>query len=63
MLKEHKGEQILHIGQGSNLLFTKDFDGSIVHPVFTGIEVVEQAWDAVVLRVAAGEKLGTVVHN
>ena len=31
VLKEHKGEKILHIGQGSNLLFTKDFDGVILH--------------------------------
>ena len=31
VLKEHKGEHILHIGQGSNLLFTKDFDGVILH--------------------------------
>lgn len=31
VLKKHKGEQILHIGQGSNLLFTKDFDGVILH--------------------------------
>lgn len=31
VLKEHRGEQILHIGQGSNLLFTKDFDGVILH--------------------------------
>ena len=31
VLREHKGEQILHIGQGSNLLFTKDFDGIILH--------------------------------
>ncbi len=31
VLKEHKGERILHIGQGSNLLFTQDFDGVILH--------------------------------
>jgi len=31
VLTEHKGERILHIGQGSNLLFTKDFDGVILH--------------------------------
>ena len=30
-LKEHKGEHILHIGQGSNLLFTHDFNGVILH--------------------------------
>ena len=31
VLAEHKGERILHIGQGSNLLFTRDFDGVILH--------------------------------
>ena len=31
VLKEHKGERVLHIGQGSNLLFTQDFDGVILH--------------------------------
>ena len=31
VLREHKGEQILHIGQGSNLLFTRDFNGVILH--------------------------------
>ena len=31
ILKEHRSERILHIGQGSNLLFTKDFDGVILH--------------------------------
>ncbi len=50
------------LGGGSNTLFTKDFDGYIVHPVFTGIEVVEQAWDAVVLRVAAGEPWDNLIQ-
>ena len=50
------------LGGGSNTLFTKDFDGSIVPPVFTGIEVVEQAWDAVVLRVAAGEPWDNLIQ-
>ncbi len=31
VLKAHRGERILHIGQGSNLLFTKDFDGVLLH--------------------------------
>ena len=31
LLHTYEGEQILHIGQGSNLLFTKDFDGVILH--------------------------------
>ncbi len=31
VLKAHRGERMLHIGQGSNLLFTKDFDGVLLH--------------------------------
>jgi UDP-N-acetylmuramate dehydrogenase len=31
LLQKYEGERILHIGQGSNLLFTKDFDGVILH--------------------------------
>lgn len=31
VLTEHKNEPILHIGQGSNLLFTRDFNGVILH--------------------------------
>ena len=31
LLQQYRGEKILHIGQGSNLLFTKDFDGVIIH--------------------------------
>ena len=30
-LQQYKGEKILHIGQGSNLLFTGDFNGVILH--------------------------------
>ena len=31
LLTKFRGEQILHIGQGSNLLFTADFNGVILH--------------------------------
>ncbi len=31
LLDRYQGERILHIGAGSNLLFTKDFDGVILH--------------------------------
>ena len=31
LLEQYKGERILHIGEGSNLLFTRDFDGVILH--------------------------------
>lgn len=35
------GERILHIGGGSNLLFTKDFDGTILH---SDIKFIEEAY-------------------
>lgn len=34
-------EKILHIGAGSNLLFTGNFDGTILHSRIEGIEIVE----------------------
>lgn len=31
LLEQYRGERLLHIGAGSNLLFTRDFDGVILH--------------------------------
>jgi len=44
------------LGGGSNVLFTKDFQGTVVHPVFKGIEKSQISDSAVRLRVAAGEE-------
>ena len=44
------------LGGGSNVLFTQDYSGTIVHPVFKGMEVVKETQDEVLLRVAAGEE-------
>lgn len=43
------------LGSGSNTLFTKRFEGTVIHPVFKGIEIKEETDDDVLLRVAAGE--------
>ena len=50
------------LGGGSNTLFTKDFDGTIVHPAFQGIEVMEENEDNVLLRVAAGEPWDNLIQ-
>jgi UDP-N-acetylmuramate dehydrogenase len=50
------------LGGGSNTLFTKDFDGNIVHPAFHGIEVMEENEDNVLLRVAAGEPWDNLIQ-
>lgn len=44
----------LHIGGGSNLLFTKDYDGLILHSRIEGIEVTEEDTHSVSVRVGAG---------
>lgn len=43
----------LHIGGGSNLLFTKDYDGIILHSNIGGIEITSETAEEVTLRVGA----------
>lgn len=44
----------LHIGSGSNLLFTSDYNGTILHSKIEGIEIVEETDEHVLVRVGAG---------
>jgi UDP-N-acetylmuramate dehydrogenase len=45
----------LVLGGGSNLLFTADFDGLVLHMRGNGIAIVGETGDAVLVRAAAGE--------
>jgi UDP-N-acetylmuramate dehydrogenase len=45
----------LVLGGGSNLLFTGDFDGLVLRMRATGIAIVGETGDAVLVRAAAGE--------
>ena len=45
----------LVLGGGSNLLFTGDFDGLVLQMRGTGIDIVGETGDAVLVRAAAGE--------
>ena len=45
----------LILGGGSNVLFTKDFDGIVIKNSIKGIRVVKEDDDVVVLKVGAGE--------
>ena len=60
-LLEGKGEPLLIIGGGSNLLLTKDYDGVVIHSVIKGMEVVSETDDVVLLRVGSGEVWDDVV--
>lgn len=44
----------LHIGAGSNLLFTGDYPGIILHSAIQGYEVMEETDDEVLVRVGSG---------
>ena len=55
LCEQHLLEQPFYIlGGGSNVLFTKDYDGLILHPAFQGIDKIEEEARHVTLRVAAG---------
>lgn len=53
LVDELQGRNVLHVGGGSNLLFTKDFDGIVLHSRIKGVDIVEQTDDEVVVRVGA----------
>lgn len=55
------GDKVLHIGAGSNLLFTQDFAGTVLHSGIRGREIVEENEERVLLRVGAGETWDNVV--
>ncbi|MDA3882735.1 MAG: UDP-N-acetylmuramate dehydrogenase [Bacteroidales bacterium] len=46
---------IFILGGGSNVLFTKDFPGTIIHPNNKGIRIVDETQETVFVSVAAGE--------
>jgi len=53
---------VLFLGGGSNLLFTSDFDGLVVHIATRGIEVVDEDDDYVYVRGKAGENWNDFVQ-
>ena len=54
-LRVRPSVRYLHIGAGSNLLFTRDFDGTVLHSAISGREVVASDADTVSVKVGAGE--------
>lgn len=47
--------QTLVVGGGSNILFTKDFDGLVIHNMIKGIEKINEDDDYVYIKTGAGE--------
>lgn len=53
-LQSEGRKELLHIGQGSNLLFTGDYNGTILHSAIRDWEVVKENNRSVWVRVGAG---------
>ncbi|HYG52743.1 MAG TPA: UDP-N-acetylmuramate dehydrogenase [Flavobacteriales bacterium] len=68
LLKQATPETILILGGGSNLLFTKDFEGTVLKNEITGITLEKETTDHYFLKAGAGEVwhklvMHCVAHN
>ena len=57
-----KDGQVLVLGAGSNVLFTRDWPGIVLALSTTGIRIFEDRGDAALVRVEAGENWNDFVH-
>lgn len=57
------GVSYMMIGEGSNILFTGDYHGTLIHPAIKGTEVIEENKDKIIVRVGAGENWDEFVIN
>ncbi len=57
----YKQNQVLFLGGGSNILFTKDFDGLIVKNSIPGINITKETEDFVFAEIGAGVNWNSVV--
>lgn len=57
-----RGRHVLVLGEGSNVLFTGDFNGAIVTLKTRGIEIIEENGNRARIRIAAGEPWNDVVR-
>jgi len=57
-----RDEKLFILGGGSNILFTRDFNGLIIHPNVPGIEVLKEDRQNVWVRAGAGEEWDEFVH-
>lgn len=54
---------LLHIGEGSNLLFTKDFPGTVLHSNIGYIKYIDVGFDEVPVAVGAGVNFDSFVSE
>jgi UDP-N-acetylmuramate dehydrogenase len=52
---ETKYQPCFILGGGSNVLFTKDFEGTVIHIGIKGIEILKEDHESVIIKAGAGE--------
>lgn len=55
LISKRENEPLLILGGGSNILFTKNFEGLVIRNEIKGIELIEETDSAVVIKAGAGE--------
>ena len=57
-----KGKKVLYLGGGSNILFTRDFDGIVIHLNIKGVQFEKTNSDETVVEANAGENWNNFVE-
>lgn len=47
--------KVMVLGEGSNMLFVDHFHGIVIHPLFKGIDIVDESGSELLVRAGAGE--------
>ena len=55
-------QKIMIIGGGSNILFTRNFNGLVIHNKITGIQVLSDKKNELIIEVGAGEEWDSLVE-
>ncbi|MEJ6582655.1 MAG: UDP-N-acetylmuramate dehydrogenase [Crocinitomicaceae bacterium] len=63
ILRQRNNDSLLVLGGGSNILFTKDFDGLVIRNEIKGFEIIETSDEAVIVKSGAGEVWHEFVLN
>lgn len=53
---------VLHIGEGSNLLFMNDFKGTILYSRIKTVEVLKEESDSIIVKVGSGWKMDDFIQ-
>lgn len=61
--EKFSAEKILILGDGANVLFTKDYDGLVIKLKLKGVKIVRETEEDVILEVAAGENWHELVMH